>query len=164
MVPPPRVAPQVLDQSLRLKTGSIQPHPGLLHAPEVSRVPDPGFTTLSVTRCKFPWLTRADAKGTQTSALGAEKGVLLAVQGDGRLVPRTPQTPPGGSAKYFYRPGEGVVWMGVANFLGSESFIFVAAHVGQVTVFLQMSNKKTQAALCSANFRLHTNDSRGSEP
>ena len=39
-------------------------------------------------------------------------------------MPRTPQTPPGGSAKHFYRPGEGVVWMGVANFLGSESFIF----------------------------------------
>ena len=39
-------------------------------------------------------------------------------------MPRTPQTPPGVSAKHFYRPGEGVVWMGVANFLGSESFIF----------------------------------------
>lgn len=106
----------------------------------------------------------ADAKGTQTSALGAEKGVLQAMQGDGRLVPRTPQTPPGVSAKHFYRPGEGAVWMGVANSLGSESFIFVAAHVGQVTMFLQMSNKKTQATLCSANFSLHTNDSRGSEP
>ena len=81
---------------------------------------------------------------------------MQAMQGDGRLMPQTPQTPPRVSARQFHRPGEGAVWLGVANFSVSDSFIFVAACVGQVTVSLQIPNK-TQAALCSANFSLHAN-------
>ena len=48
------------------------------------------------------------------------------------------------------------MWLVVANFLVSDSFVLVAVHLGQVTMFLQTSNK-TNAVLCSATFYLYMN-------
>ena len=44
-----------------------------------------------------------------------------------------PTEPPGKSAKHFQRQDEGGVWLVVANFLVSESFVLAAALLGQVT-------------------------------
>ena len=46
--------------------------------------------------------------------------------------------------------------MVAASFLVSVSFVLAAVHIGQVTMFLQTSNK-TNVILCSATFYLYVN-------
>ena len=43
------------------------------------------------------------------------------------------------------------MWLVVANFLVLESFVHAAVHIGQVILFLYISNK-TNVILCSVKF------------
>jgi len=47
-------------------------------------------------------------------------------------------------------------WLIVGNFLVSESFVLIAIHIDQITMFLYTSNK-TNAILCSETFYLYMN-------
>ena len=62
--------------------------------------------------------------------------------------------PPGKPAKHFQRQDEGGVWLVVANFLVSESFVLAAALLGQVTC---KPPNKAVVILCSVAFYLHMN-------
>ena len=57
-------------------------------------------------------------------------------------------------ASFILKRGE--AWLVVADFLVQESFVLAAVHVGQVTMFLQTSNR-TNVILCSATFSLCMN-------
>ena len=110
----------------------------------------------SATKCKFGCLTPSEVKQRVwcRERFGAEKGLL---QGYARRqVAYSLKTLNSLKAfsKAFYRKGEGGVWLVVASCLVWESFVLAAVQVGQVTMFLQTSNKTT-VIFCS--FYLYMN-------